>query len=317
MTDIDYDELDRAVNSLANDETSSVPDVVKPANAINMPQRPITDSQPTVAPSIVSQRSRGRFMDVVHPSSNMRSTTSIPVPERDTSRISPTTTPYSTPNTPVLNNSISPMSFANNTQTPQKQDEDADINKISDDISRELGQTPPAQDSPFITDAKVEKRPLGAFSETPNTSETVQPTMSPYIQENNREQEETAGLGTPMPAELDTDLLSIESDSAEQTEPADIANLSVETPSTTTPAPVVSVPAQPLATASITQQYKEQPSTGDQNTGAIYDTDSYHKALVQPVKKKSGWLWILWIVLLLIVGAAAGAAVYFFVLPSL
>lgn len=68
---------------------------------------------------------------------------------------------------------------------------------------------------------------------------------------------------------------------------------------------------------SISQQYQEKPNTGDQHSGAIYDTDSYHKAVVQPAKKGSGWLWVLWVVLLLAIGAGVGAAIYFFVLPIL
>jgi hypothetical protein len=135
---------------------------------------------------------------------------------------------------------------------------------------------------------------------------------------------------TPLPAELQNDLLKIEADSSTTPEAPIVPETSADTPKhTESPAsetPVAlpklkdEVPATETASAapsSIVQQYKEQPSTGEQNTGAIYDTDSYHKTLVHPVKKKSGWLWVVWIAILLVVGGGVGAAMYFFVIPNL
>lgn len=73
-------------------------------------------------------------------------------------------------------------------------------------------------------------------------------------------------------------------------------------------APDHTLPAGPI---SIPQQYREEPSTGDQNNGAIYDTDAYHQPLAHPKKKKSGWIWVMWTALFLALGAAGGAALYF------
>ena len=72
------------------------------------------------------------------------------------------------------------------------------------------------------------------------------------------------------------------------------------------PAPVV-----PTGPTSIPQQYQEEKSTGDQPSGSIYDTDSYHQPLAHPAKTKSGWLWIIWILLLLIVSGGGAVALYF------
>ena len=80
------------------------------------------------------------------------------------------------------------------------------------------------------------------------------------------------------------------------------------------PSPVF-VEQEPVGPTSITQQYKEQVST-NQESGAIYDTESYHQPVTKPVKK-SGNLAILWIALLVVFGAAAGWAVYTFILPML
>ena len=115
-------------------------------------------------------------------------------------------------------------------------------------------------------------------------------------------------FGTPLPAELQDNLLQIEADTDTTDQPQK---------EETTPVLPVAQSEVPTGPTSITQQYTEQPSTGDQPTGAIFDTEAYRKPLSHPAKKKSGWLYVLWIVLLLVVGAGAGAAVYFFVLPKL
>ena len=70
-------------------------------------------------------------------------------------------------------------------------------------------------------------------------------------------------------------------------------------------------PIVPTGPISIPQQYREEPSTGDKESGAIYDTDTYHQPLAHPKKKKSGWMWVIWIVVFLVIGAAGGAALFF------
>ena len=66
-----------------------------------------------------------------------------------------------------------------------------------------------------------------------------------------------------------------------------------------------------VGTGSIPQQYREEPSTSEESSGSIYDTDTYHQPLAHPVKTKSGWLWIIWILLLLLVGGGGAVALYF------
>ena len=64
---------------------------------------------------------------------------------------------------------------------------------------------------------------------------------------------------------------------------------------------------------SISQQYTEQP-TAEQPSGAIYDTAQYHAPVdSHPAKKKKSkaLMWIVWILVLLLVGVAAGAGYYF------
>lgn len=398
MKDLDFDELDRAVNSLV----STVPDTnpkttEKPEKMLDIDTGQLQQSsaaQPTTpsVPQTAMRRSTGRFMDVVHPSSDMRS--SLVMPERAShsdATIEPVTkTPLmpdsaapssEPPSAPAPSSTFVPPAPKSNTRTDWPDpidftgykkndldkdkalvknatvtkediipdtDEDDDINQISEDITNTINQKANQPlESPFISGTKVDKRPLGTFSISAPTTEA-----KPYAPLSLPEKEKNTGgmipqlnsVITPLPAELQDDLLLIESETA--TQPVDKSNVAdvvapasvpvpvpelvsvpeptlapapteVATP-TLAPAPVVSEPdKEPTGPASIVQQYKEKPSSGDQNTGAIFDTNVYHKAPVYPVKKKSGLSWILWIIILLIIGAGAGAAVYYFVLPML
>ena len=131
--------------------------------------------------------------------------------------------------------------------------------------------------SPFLPGAKVEKRPLGG--EAPAAGAPASGEAAPE----------------PLPREYGSDLLSLESDtSAEQAmnaaqnaTPAEPAGVAVAPP--TVPTPV-------------------QASTAT----TIFDTDTYHTPLKQPAKAKNGWLTLIWILALLIIGAVAGAAYYFY-----
>ncbi|MBC7943161.1 hypothetical protein H7X68_01535 [Candidatus Saccharibacteria bacterium] len=370
MKDLDFDEIDRAVNSLitGNGSPSDDKPVIQSTDSpINTPVAADVTARSAQQP-LAARRSSGRFMDVVHPSSDMRTTP--PVSPRSVSREGvrvapsmdvnpdelnstnqresrPTTNfqpkPFEAPK-PEAGDWPDPIDFNSSTQDstsaipadpiivepeqvsqPQSiGDDDKDINQIADAINKTLGQNQDLQaplESPFLTDAKVNKRPLGAFSaeaSVPPTDLTpvVDTLSSPAESEiptpadgDDLKQDETPiETDTPLPAELQDDLLLIESgvDTDSQTKKDNL-------PSPTKP-PQAEVPIGPI---SITQQYKEQPSTGDQPTGAIFDTEAYHKPLAHPAKNKSGWLWVFWIVGLLAVGAGAGAAVYFYILPLL
>jgi len=354
MKDLDFDELDRAVNSLIGGSSST------PATPPTTNPTPVVPETPTVAPVITqpvattvspqplaARRSSGRFMDVVHPSSDMRTTLSAPRPtiSREAAPVVPTidTATDVTLQTdtiqdaPVVTESSSesewpdPLDF--NAYKPEQynetpaveavvvddNDSDQDIDNIADAINQSLGQdnVQEPQESPFLSDAKVEKRPLGAFSVEPvaEVAPIEAPVQVDFTAELQAEPEssepaedaQSTELSAPLPAELQSDLLSIESDQDTTGQAVDAA-----------PAVLVAIsPAQPMETISIPQQYTEKSSTGDQPVGAIFDTEAYRKPLTHPSHNKSGWLMVLWILLLLIVGAGAGAVVYFYVLPML
>jgi hypothetical protein len=156
-------------------------------------------------------------------------------------------------------------------------------------------QPEPAMDSPFIADAKVEKRPLGGAPEGTSADNITSVEAKP---------EETA----PLPRELGSDLMNLETDGN------DVGGDNKGEPKADAPVePEVQpkVPEQVEAKAAAVPA--AEPANDTKVTGAIFDTANYHNMpVVAPVKKKHGWMIIIWILILLIVGASAGAAYFYF-----
>jgi len=319
MSDIDFDELDRAVNGAlgSNDALTPIvstptveetPESTEPAtiNRVERTQLSPVSSQPTsvtisIAPA--ARRSSGRFMDMVHPSSDMRSqdrgaaVTAKPV-------VAPAVKEESTPEyveSPAWNEPL---------------------------------------ESPFLPDAKVEKRPLGggeAISDKTGITDAFD--FEGLLDEPEEElleapepQERLEAIASPDPIDFaaataindEREATSFVVEEPVKEESVDLQQVSVEPEAiveqpqpveaiTEAPQPVLDEPVGPT---SITPQYKEQPSS-NQESGAMYDTESYHQAVTAPVKKKSGWFTVLWIVLLVVFGAGAGYTVYTYVLPML
>lgn len=296
LSDFDFDELDKAVAGALSDTRSDV----RPEAETPVVPAPVQSEEPKPAPVVArppapaARRSAGRFMDVVHPSSDMRTKSGF-------------TPPVSTP-------AVS----AQVTEVPQKP------------VEAELEDWVKPLESPFLPDAKVEKRPLGTMPATGDASKEdellLEAPDDPLLEAHAMpdpidfaahasalpsEQEDT---GVPAPVE------AIEGIVPEEVVAEEVAQKPIEV-ETKAEEPVAKVEEviksdEPVGPASISQQYTEQPSTSPES-GAIYDTESYHQPLAAAPKKKSGaWVFV-WILLLLIVGAAAGAGFYFFVLPML
>lgn len=312
MTETDFDELDRAVNSIMTDVpgANQVPIVLAAATAPNSSvdlEEVVLDAN-SVAPSMIvptrppAARRGGRFMDVVHRSSDMKMPSA---PQTALSNLGVTVTPPPSPE-PIIE---SPPVI----ETPEVQQEIPSLEKPVDltDI--------PSLSSPFLTDAKVEKRPLGGGLSI-NEALAAELAKEGHIQEEAEDTLDDAQLPPEveiaLPEELDSNLVAIESgkqsEEAISTEPDSVEETvsleeAVASSVTEPPLPVVTPTA-----GSIPQQYTEQPSSGDSSHIPIYDTEEAHQALMYPVKKKSGWLWVMWIFLIVLLGAGAGAAVYFF-----
>lgn len=423
MSDIDFDELDKAVNTLMSDVpkvepsktddtktltiNSTLPDDARPSlarldstlSAVNgtviapVVTPAIVTPNRTLTPSLATRRG-GRFMDVVHPSSDMKAAVKSPaVSSRQGVTIEPvnkllprksddqsdldTTTVVIAPNTykdlTVSDVAVQPSdvvssppeqdnaSQGSSTDWPDPLDMSgygaepdtqnvASIVESTNEVKDENTADPESVEvstsaadgldyedsesltSPFITDAKVEKRPLGGAPVDAATEELGHaPVLGALAIQDDATTTDPADQlpATPatieaqLPPELRSDLMAIETDggtmssrppavepvvvSAESQPIVGVRTASV--PATGVQSSVASSPT--TGPTSIPQQYQEAPSTSDESNGSIYDTESYHQPLAHPAKTKSGWLWIIWILLLLIVGGGGAVALYF------
>lgn len=361
MKDLDFDELDKAVNSLMADAPKSQPDkqpltinpavtpvagasltaaradtapdhtqpvqsplasvgTTTPQASIDASAKPLSASSASGQPtSNTPVRRSGRFMDVVHPSSDMQNNKRPDLKSREG-------TPISRPN----QDSEAGMTDAPNSdqvswpdpidKQPDAQVPDTASNLVEEDnlqnnlkgptdkpatlvtplsassevvASNQSPTAPDAASSPFLPDTKVEKRPLGgALPVDTGLGEQAD------LQGDKKSDDDSQVPSKPMPAELGEDLLAIESDTTSQIS---------EPPKE----PVPTKPPLPEATPpiSISQQYKKHTDSGDQSHTAIYDSAA--QPLAHPVKKKSGWLIVVLILVLILLGAGAGAVLYF------
>jgi hypothetical protein len=236
-------ELSDVAESAETSENSETTEASEPEATVEEPTTPPAEDTIAAAPALAAKRSSGRFMDVVHPSSDMRSSTPLmSTPRPPVSSFGATITPPAetvtavTPDpTPTAADWPDPLDFngpkaeevpvvAVGTPVTDAVDDDDDIDKIANDINASLsGQPEEAQTSPFLPDAKVEKRPLGAFSDeapaapvTPLAPAEVgipessgAPTSPPVHAADDAQVEQ---IDVPLPDELQSDLLSIESD---------------------------------------------------------------------------------------------------------
>lgn len=367
----------RPIPSLASRRGGKFMDVVshqstvRPVSAV----RPVAHAKPTQAKPSVPPR------DINKPNGPLissfvsrapknkpvvKTTTAIQPPEPEESleppkpELSLSTSDNVRDNTHVDHNAtVVPTPFPAATQKPD--DDDLDIDRITEDLNKSLGfdsKDAPVEkekepvESPFLPDTKVEKRPLGAFS-APTIAPVVAPVSDDKADEakttevqprfdSKTESEDVAKLTkSPLPAELGSDLLSIESDSVahdnddKNDEPKTATEKPVELSSQSnssdgsndTPhnslsqpesaTPPSSVPIAPVI-ADANSQHKN--SAKKDQSAAIYDNaNTVNKALLQKSPKQKGGVLkvVLWIFILVVLGVGAGAAVYFLLLPNL
>lgn len=376
--DLDFDELDKAVNSLMGtvedkefvqkSKTLDINETLAPNEApayrhldeaakkigneaIDKQEQTVSlneegADQITKLPSLPlsDKKAGGRFMDVVHPSSDMR-TALIPPPPRKVSREGVAVAP-------AANNASEVLATTAGNLPPAEEPQPVELTEDEPTPAIELPESlPPLESdeptsvepliSPFLPDAKVEKRPLGGVEPAPKTEEESkieEPVAQKDVPDAESEEkidtsdwtpliqpEDTPVADATMPSqsELDEDEPKKKDDEfskmdamdeaaknlTEVTEhiPEEFKNELLEVEKVDTPA----VSTSGVGVVSIPQQYQEKPSSGDQTNGAIYDTDHYHKPVAHQASQKSGWTWVLVVVVLIIVGALLGAGAYF------
>jgi len=312
MTDVDFEELDKAVNSILqpdkSDSTSVSENVSQKTNTqlntnndlgqtkVNTETK--TNSSEISKPAI--GRTSGRFMDVVHPSSDMKSVKADDrVPPKPVSREASTISPPK--KVDMLESGDSNLDTKDASSKLEKP-KDPEIMPDPIDVSDSLEKKAEAADqanngpnSPFLPDAKVDKRPLGAYSDNvPSLGDNP-----PKFQES---KEEVKPFDTPMPAELDPKLLSIESGGVDEV-------VQPKTPETSTNQQTVTDSGSQFVESKSVDS--EQPASG-----SIYDTKEYHTPINHPAKKSAGWMMVVWSILIIAVCGGIAVAVYMFVLPK-
>lgn len=274
-----------------------------------------------------SVKRSGRFMDVMHPSSDMKTASvssgdSIPTLSVPPRQPQATATPIASasPLTAAAEEQFSPEAVLSDTATPELRSDSAptkapevaipqtsvnpsvpvaveasavvDASPVISQKSMPEEATDPIV-SPFLTDAKVEKRPLGGTNTSEEATGGAQEVATwPDASKDGGEDMQlnpSTGGASIIPDEFNNDLLAIETTQLKSTE--------------VIPAPQVTSPS-----AKNTQ--KASSSDVVENTGAIYDVKEYHAPLKHPAKKSSGWLWIIITIVIMAVCGGIGAATY-------
>lgn len=356
MKDLDFDELDRAVNSMvskvpnANNSSDSSKNISKPSvNSVNIsrsmdgispkPGQNVDGilsrsanmsggTQPSI--SLASRRSSGRFIDMIRPPISKPAITKpeptvltprqpepvvslMPTPTLDVATLSddnpsvksesiPEVVPINIPNPDSITVRQVPVQPK---VAPKPKPERTSIfsnNFIKRPTLQDSSELP---ESPFLTDAKVDKRPLGAFSGGVAGPDVNVQNIEGFSSEISLPTNTIQNSEAPLPAELSGDLLSIEaSGTTTRVEQPQAATQPSQTPAQPTVSTSAALNSPALTTS-------ERSSADNQTTTSIYDTSNYQKTISHPAKQKNGWMWIVWILALLVVGAGGGAAVYF------
>lgn len=285
MSDIDFNELDKAVNSLADNK----------------------DKGKILSPIDKPPKNSGRFMDMVHSSSDMKkddnkglmttSTTNI-TPIDDNIKIEP-----QEPQTFVADEKNNDKDSTNNPSADEKPEADHKETAVYDNKKDNDKKT-----TPFLDNTKVEKRPLGGASSELSTEPPVEPII--------------------LPPELDKNLVAIESGESPE--------LAKETTDTQEPIndkddkqPIdkdqKKEVAQLLASAtsgSIPDQYKRGNRSHELHSPhPLFDTEHYKDNSTTAVNHSKSpvanfFQWVFIVLGLLLLGGSIGVTIFVFINQS-
>ena len=313
MSDIDFDELDKAVNSLMNQRTEpgSVDLPIQPASTSAQdsfsptPQQSLVSevsatSSGTPQPTTIVRRSTGKYMDMVSPAARSRS---APVKQDAIKPVSRD------------NGSIQPTQPASMTSPYESQVATSVESETVDQTSVTLS-TPEPMQSPFLSDIAVDKRPLGSQDPTTQdnwnipdfTEETSQPTATEEQAAPESKPTATPDAFVPEPAvvppELSADVLALESDvnASNSLSAADAEHVKK----------VENNPPRISSPGDIVPQYSHEAANSPEPSAVFDAASDVPKQLDHPERKKSGWMIFVWILILVIVGAGGGVAAWYF-----
>lgn len=178
-------------------------------------------------------------------------------------------------------------------------------------------------ETPFLTDTKIEKRPLN-----PNPMVASEPSTLESANEQPPETNLEASQPNltddvmPMPTmpheqpdvsevpELSSELVALEATGSKEAYELDEQPLPIKSSTDGSQKVDRHKKEAPVGPTSIVQQYQTKQSSGDTSHAPIYDASEYTEPVAHPAKKKSGWLWVFVIFLILAIGSGGAVALY-------
>ena len=333
--DFDFDELDKAVNSLLNKKDINVPASNQDKKVIQTNDEPKGAIKVEKKTSAKVLRRTGGSMDIVKKTSSTRDTnnnTSNLLGNTSAAKVSR----YGTTINPVskinnknsgalisevkttkseinhdMNDSVLKDVVKNNSSISKSENSDLEKMPVIKEISSSAknngsnmlpdGRLNEPLLTPFLADTKVEKRPLGAFSD-----------LSLSDDDNNLAEPSLSGI-EPLPPELSNDVLNAESKYVNENNGFSPAR---QTTSSSNRFNKSAVSSLDNSKSSLLNSKKEaQKASSDINN--IYDNATFHSPMSDKREKMSTWKVILVVLLLVVLGVGIGAVIYFFVMPSL
>jgi hypothetical protein len=279
----------------ADEETSAEPGKVEEAPAESPAEKPVDPPKPAV-----KRPSSGRFMDMVHPKADM---TMPPLPNL----VVPERKGVVTAATPAAAAIVAPPREELKEQTTPE----------------------PALSTPFIPDAKVEKRPLGAAAPTGGSipivshdDDTSDDPKAADEEEVDDEVIETKAINSEQEKKHDDgsgdEQRALNASDFEKASSTEQELMKIEATETAEAVSVKTEAAQTIEkvesgdTENLKKVKKDEKLHGDVKLpdGAIFDTKDYHQAIGHPPKQKSGWGKVLLIVILIILAIAIAGGAY-------
>jgi len=318
--------------------------VTTPTSALVV--EPTTPSHETPRSIVPPARRRGQFLDMVHPSADMTQQHDTPHPTtmrkkisplapsvtpvaEDTSVINPDPTPeagvepdepIATPVTPSPEPAASkwpdPLEMISPTDpevepasgtVPQAEVTETTVASMPVSVIPEPSFPAPveASQTPFVSDAQVEKRPLGAFNDEDEDTETM-PTST-------ASENDSSAPTTFLSAELDSSIVSVESQEEKEEEPAPRPFTTEKVEAHEISPAIATAQASNPMVQSISQQYTTPTAAapGENDDQFSLFREDYHQPLL-PSGQKKGISKLIWILLIFIVLLAVGGAIGYY-----
>lgn len=303
--DLDFDEIDKAVNDVMgtsiNSETFS-----NDNNASRDVQKDISD------PEIKDVENNPQTVSLDPPSSGTKPSEEYPIIHSTSAPISKPSSPR--PNVGRFMDVIHPSADMG-IKNASREDPPVPTSLIEKSAVQDVSDLPTL--TPFLPDAneKVEKRPLGGSLNQNNEQQLdVQETV--HNTEINNEANDDASAETR--TQLDTQLPADPSEATTEQDAERMKILEIESKEVTEShgnQEKITTNDDTSSTTTLLDQESHKTQDSGANApasqSAIYDVNDYHQPLQHSTKQKSGWLTVVAIIMIIVVGAGLAAVAFF------